>query len=187
MRCPPLPRSPLLAVLSGCLLLGSPALAQSTAKPAAPCLTQGEFTALSTYALPNVIDGASRRCAQSLPESAFLRKQGTALSARYAEKKDAAWPQAKKALFKLSASRGDPTGAMLRQLPDSSLRPIADVMVEGLVSQEIPLNDCTTVDRFVELLAPLPAANMAGLLTLLAGVGTREGKEGPGGLKLCTT
>ena len=179
--------SPLAPVLAGCLLLSSPALAQTaaTAKAPASCLTQAEFTGIVTYALPSVLEGASRRCAQALPATAYLPSKGAALATRYTAQKNASWPEARKALFKISGSRGDATVNMLRQLPDESLKPIADVMVEGLVAQEIPLEDCTTVNRFAELLAPLPAENTAGLITLLAAMGAKGDKKGPAGVTIC--
>ena len=171
-----------LSLAAAGTLLATPALAQTAAQP---CLTKGEFTALATYAMPSAIEGVTKRCAGTLGTDAYLAKNGNALTVRYAKDKNAAWPQAKAAFFKFSASKGDQTTNFMRQLPDESLRPIVDTVVEGMASQEIALKDCAAIDEFVRLLAPLPARNTAALLTLIIAFADEPDAGKLGGFTIC--
>lgn len=156
------------------------------ARAEAPCLTAAEFTSLATYSLPSVIKGVTDRCSASLPASAWLPRNGTPLASRYAAAKPAAWPGARAAFMKFAGS-GKDSGEMFRNLPDTSLQPMVDGLIEGLIGQEIPLQRCTTVDRVVRLLAPLPAENTAELIAMAAGIGSEKGGKAVNKLKLCPT
>ncbi len=160
-----------------------PGLAQAAETPApAPCVTPSEFSALAAYAMPSVIGAANKRCGPTLSETAYLPRNGTALAGRYAARKDAAWPMARKAFNKFTAADKKDTGAaMLASMPDSALREVIDVMVEGMVAQEIPLKQCATIDDYLRLLSPLPPENTAELIGLTLGLvskGKEEGKVG---------
>ena len=170
-----------MAAIAGCLAL-FPGVANA-AQPA--CLTKAEFSSLSAYALPSVISGTSKRCTQTLPASAYLPSSGQALVARYAARKSDSWPQAKTAFFKFGRSRGDKTVDMMAKMPDDSLREVVDVTIEGLVSQEIPLERCGTIDDAVRLLSPLPPENMAGLIGLIVSLAAKDTDEKPGKLSIC--
>lgn len=163
-------------------LTALPGLAQA-AEP--PCLTTNEFTSLATYGLPSVIKGVTDRCGPSLPAGAWLPRNGAPLASRYASSKPAAWPGAKAAFMKLGSNGKAETADIFRKLPDASLQPMVDGLIEGLVGQEIPLQRCTVIDRVVRLLAPLPPENTAELIALAAGLGSKNGGEKAGKLKLC--
>lgn len=164
------------------LLALVPGVAQA-AQPA--CLTPAEFTALSTYALPNMITGAASRCATVLPKDAWLPANGTQLAGRYAEGKARAWPAAKAAFLKLGAGQGPDAARMLRTMPDPSLQLIADGFIQGLVGQKLPASRCAMVDRVVRLLSPLPAESTAELIAITVGLGARTGGGKVGDLALC--
>ncbi|MEZ5692282.1 MAG: hypothetical protein R3D99_00210 [Altererythrobacter sp.] len=171
-----------ILTLAASTLLAMPGIAQA-AEPA--CLTKGEFSALAAYAMPSVIEGSTKRCSPSLGPDAYLTKNGTPLAKRYAARKDASWPQAKTAFFKFSQKKGDKSAEFMRQLPDDSLKQIVDTVLEGMTSQEIPLEDCGTIDEFARLIAPLPAQNTAELLTLLVGLTSKPGTGAMGKLAIC--
>jgi hypothetical protein len=152
----------------------------------APCLTPGEFTALSSYALPSVIDGVNQRCATQLPAEAFLRRDGAELSKRYASRKQASWSGAKAAFLKLSAGKGDGASELIRGMPDSSLQPMLDGFVSGMVAQKLPLGQCSMLDRVIRLLSPLPPENTAELIALAAGLGAKSGKAKAGDFSICS-
>jgi hypothetical protein len=69
-------------------------------------------------------------------------------------------------------------------MPDSSLREMVDVVLEGMITQEIPVGECSKIDNFVRLLAPLPPENTAELVALLVSMGTAN-KVKPGKLAVC--
>jgi hypothetical protein len=166
------------------LLLTLAPLAAQAAEP--PCLTSAEFSALSVYALPSIITGTGERCAASLPADAWLKRNGGQLAARYASGKAAAWPQAKAAFFKFSAgtANGEATN-MLKSLPDTSLQPMLDALIAGMVGQQVPPERCGAISRLVQLLSPLPPENTAELIALAAGLGAKSGRAKLGSFSLC--
>lgn len=130
------------------------------------CITKKEATALIAYALPQAINGTAKRCAPSLPADAFLRRQGPQLAARYSGQKDRYWAQARPAFMKTLGAEGTGSADMVRNLPDETVRQLADVFVEGFVSQRIAVKSCTKLDLAIDLLSPLPPENTAGLIAL---------------------
>lgn len=152
-----------------------------------PCLTPTEFSSLATYGLPSIIKGVSERCGPSLGANGWLPRNGAQLASRYGQAKPAAWPGARAAFFKFGGSGGggkDLTGAV-RNLPDNSLQPIVDGLIEGLISQQVPLERCSTIDRVISLVAPLPPQNTAELIALTAGLASKSGGSLASKLKLC--
>ena len=150
-----------------------------------PCLTSGEFTALTTYALPSVISGAAQRCATQLPADAYLKRSGADLAARYSQRKGVSWPAAKAAFLKLSAGTNAEANNVIRTLPDASMQPMLDALMTGMVSQRLPLERCVAVDRVIGLLAPLPPESTAELIALAVGLGSRAGGGKVGAISLC--
>jgi len=167
-----------LALASALAILPGVASAQQA------CLTKSEASSLFGYALPQVISGTSKRCAQVLPSDSFLRSHGTELVTRYSAQKARYWPQAKAAFLKLGSSKDAGVGQFTRNLPDESLRPLVDITVEGLISQELPLKSCDKVDLALDLLSPLPPENTAGLIALLLEVTSKADEVAPGKAKL---
>jgi len=162
------------------------ALAPGMANAAEPqCLTQSEFSMLVGYALPSVISAAEKRCTPTLAPDAFLSTSGSNLVARYATRKEASWPGAKAAFVKLSASRDDKASAIFRDMSDDTLREVLDTMLLGMVSQEIPLDDCGMIDKYLSLLAPLPPENTADLIGLTIGLVSKGKQNKVGKIAIC--
>ena len=171
---------PVAAVIALSLL---PGLARA-AEP--PCLTPAEFTSLASYVLPNIITGTSQRCAAVLPGDAWLTRNGADLASRYASTKAKSWPGAKAAFLKMGGPMGDPqTTDLIRNLPDTTLQPMIDGLVEGVVSQKLPADRCPTIERMVRLLSPLPAENTAELIALAVGLGSQAGSARVGKFSIC--
>ena len=171
-------------LISGAIMLSLAPGVANAAQP--PCLTPNEFTSLATYSLPSIITGTSQRCAATLPQDAFLKRNGAELATRYAARKPAAWPGAKAAFIKLGAGTGNAeANDLLRTLPDPTLQQLVDGMVQGLVGQRLPASRCGSVDRLVSLLAPLPPENTAELIGLAVGLGARAGETKVGNIALC--
>ena len=172
-----------LTGIATAFLIVAPGIAQAADEP--PCLTAGEFTALAGYSMPSIISGTSQRCAATLAPGAYLRKSGNELVARYAQRKPANWPGAKSAFLKVSSTTGNDAGKLLRDMPDRSLQPMLDAMIEGMVAQQIPLERCTVIDRVVRLLAPLPPENSAEVIALAVGLGARSKQAKIGKFSIC--
>lgn len=162
--------------------LPAPALA-AAAEP--PCLTAQEFTAVSTFALPGVIRGAAQRCSAVLPSAAFLRNQSESLAQRYSAGRDRAWPQAKAAFLKIGGGMDPQAANLIKAMPDENLKPFVEGAVSSMVGQQLPTERCSTVDRLVTLLAPLPAESTAEVISLAAGLGARSGQARLGKLAIC--
>jgi len=171
------------AMLASLVLAALPIAAVAAAPP---CLTPSEFTALSNYALPSVINGTTERCATVLPAGAWLKRNGAQLAERYAAGKAAAWPAAKTAFLKLASSGGgnDATGLM-KTLPDNSQQQIADAFIAGLVGQRLPAERCSVIDRLISLVAPLPRENTAELIAVMAGLAAKTGRARVGIISIC--
>ncbi|MDG2002872.1 MAG: hypothetical protein P8J20_06020 [Novosphingobium sp.] len=164
-------------IAAAAFLIVVPGIAQA-AEP--PCLTKSEFSALASFGLPSVISGANERCSPTLSSGAFLPTQGDALVETYASRKDANWPAAKSAFLKISGKTDGKANDLLKLLPDDTLQAMLDVIVEGMVSQEIPIERCGIIDDFARLFAPLPPENTAELLALVVGLAGKPKKDGSG-------
>lgn len=173
-------RRPIATILA--LVATVPSLARA-AEP--PCLSPGEFSALAEYALPSIISGTSQRCNSTLAPGAYLRRSGAQLIERYSVRKPAAWPGAKAAFLKLSSSGGPDADRMIRSLPDPSLQQMLGSLMEGLVSQQVPLDRCGAIDRLIGLLSPLPAQSTAEVIALTVGLGSKAGRTRMGPITVC--
>jgi len=169
-------------LLTAAVLAALPGVAQA-AEP--PCLTPAEFTSLAGYTLPSIISGTTQRCTASLGPKAYLPSGGKQLAARYAGQKARYWQGAKAAFLKLSSTTSADANKLLGDMPDASLQGILDAMMEGMVSQQIPVDRCTTIDRVVGLLSPLPPENTAELIALAVGLGASSDKARLGKISLC--
>lgn len=150
-----------------------------------PCLTAAEFSALSSYGLPSIIRGTAQRCAANLPAEAYLRRNGAQLAERYVEARATAWPDARAAFLKLSSGTNSEAAEVIRRLPDSSLQPLVDGLIEGMIEQRIPADRCGAIDRVVRLLSPLPPESTAELIAIAAGIGSKTGHARVGGFSIC--
>jgi hypothetical protein len=159
-----------LTALAAAFLAAAPGIA-SAAEP--PCLTLAEFTSLAGYTLPSIINGTAQRCATTLAPSAFLRTNGKDLAARYAGEMAKHWPSSKAAFLKLRSTTNADANKLFRDMSDTSLQGILDAMMEGMVSQQIPLGRCAVIDRLVGLLSPLPPQNTAELIAVAVGLGAK--------------
>ena len=164
-------------------LIALPGIAQAAE---VPCLTSTEFASLSSYALPSVIRGTAQTCAAVLPGDAFLRKGSDQLANRYDASKIASWPGAKAAFLKIGGSTNPQAADLFKIMPDETLQPMLDSLIQGMVGQQLPTDRCTAVDRLVLLLSPLPAASTAELIGLAAGLGAKGGKARIGQFSICT-
>ena len=168
--------------LAAAALVLAPAVADATEPP---CLSPGEFTALTEYALPSIITGTSQRCSTTLASGAYLQREGAKLAERYAERRPATWPGAKLAFLKLSQTTNADANNLIRSLPDASLQQMLGTLMEGMVAQQVPLDRCGTLDRLIGLLSPLSAQNTAELIALAVGLGAKKGQAKVGAISVC--
>jgi hypothetical protein len=145
-----------LAAFSALFLPGT-AVAQS----AAVCLSSPEAEALVTYALPSAIRAMTTRCASVLPATTALVQSGPIIAARYQPDADRAWPVARVAFDKVS---GLPLAGLLGE---PGAKGLIDAAFGAGLAEKVKPEDCGKVDRMINILEPLPAKNMAMLITAL--------------------
>lgn len=152
------------ALISACV-------ASSAASAAEPCLQPREAEDLVVFVLPALMEAMARKCSPLLPANATLSRSGTALSMRYRPESSAAWPSAKLAFDKISG------GDTLSFLSEDVNRAVIEQASSAAIVAEFKAKDCTMVDRFVGALSPLPARNVAQLVSLFMEIGGKEEKS----------
>ncbi len=159
MKMPPFGRVALTLAL---LLLPSNAPAQPSA-----CLSDEDANGLVMFALPTLIRGVAQQCVKSLPATASLIQAGEIAAARYQVDADAAWPIAKTAFNKA-------TGLPIADFAgEAGVRALVQQGMAGAISQEMNPQNCVTADALINILQPLPARNVAMLITTLVGAGSK--------------
>jgi hypothetical protein len=140
------------------------------------CLTAAELQAVTTWLVPDAVDGLARRCRGTLSRQSFLAVSGPALADRYRSETGSAADAARQALRRVAGESplslfGDTfTGALI---------------VEGALDR-LDTRDCATADRLVALLSPLPAANLGEVTALLAAEGLRKASNRGLPIRICS-
>ena len=160
------------------LILSALALPFNAAAQTATCLNDEEADGLVTFALPTLIRGVAQQCIKSLPATAPLVQAGSVAAARYQFDADKAWPIARTAFDKVA---GLPIASFAGE---GGVKALVQQGFANAISQEMNAEDCAIADALINILQPLPARNMAMLITTLIGAGsTRFGTQLP--FKLC--
>jgi hypothetical protein len=156
-------------------LAAIPSMAQAQA--GAACLSRAEANALFANTLPDVMEGVRNKCASALPPSAFLTTQGPSLVARYRASASGDWALARSGFVKMMGAKGQTEAKMMAAMPDQALQGLLGAAFSVVVAEDIKLKDCPQIDRFVAALSPLPAANVAEIVTgliVLGGAGNDD-------------
>ena len=148
------------AALAALALLTAPAGAQAAKPDISPVAAQ----AAARYALPQLLSGLRATCGPKLSANGYLARNGEALQARFAQGADAAWPAARVALMQLGSQDKSGMARMFGQMPDSALKPFVDATITAMVASKLKAENCPDIERGLELLAPLPPENIAGLV-----------------------
>ncbi|NQX95514.1 MAG: hypothetical protein HRT64_11470 [Erythrobacter sp.] len=152
--------------------LGFAALASAQAAQAQnACIMPEDAADTVMYLMPIAYDGMLKTCKNEFSDDSFLP---SADGRNYIEKfrtiSDETWPGTYRAVEVLMASQGGEDDGMaetLGQLDSDQLRPFADAFVGQIIAQEIKPDSCGKIDRGVELLSPLPAENVGGLVSFV--------------------
>jgi hypothetical protein len=151
------------------------------------CVTAAEAQNIMTAVIPDVLDGMMKQCAPSVPAKGFFKTSGPALVSRYRVSGDKAWPEARKAFFKMAGN--DKSMATLSALPDDMVKGLISIGISSAMADDIKPADCPKVERVVEALAPLPPENTATLIGVFMEMGANRSAEGKStkGFKICPT
>ena len=154
--------------------LGLAALVSAQAAQAQQaCIMPADAADTVMYLMPVAYDGALKSCKSEFSDDSFLPSaEGRDYIAKFKDQQDATWPGAYRAVQVLVASdsgEGDGGGMAetLGQLSPEQLRPFADAFIGQMIAEEIKPDTCGKIDRGVELLSPLPAENVGGLVSFV--------------------
>ena len=145
-----------------------------------PCVTQAELADMALYYLPPLHRTVADKCRPTLPADAYLLTGATTYVERVSAERDARWPGARRAFMKIVGTRELP-----KEVTDEALRSLSDVMLTAGLAADIKTEHCATIDEFAELLAPLPAENLAKLVALTAALAMKDEKKGRNPLMIC--
>lgn len=157
------------------LSLPSTAIAQTQST----CLTRVEAESLMTFALPSAMRALTKHCTPNLPATSALVQSGPLIAARYQPDADKAWASAKVGFDKLSGLK------LSEQLGEEAAKGLIQAGFGAGLVEQIKPQDCVQVDRFVDILQPLPAKNMAMLLTAFMELGGNKKPAGKSPFNIC--
>lgn len=156
-------------VAASMALVATAGHAAQTAQAGA-CLTLEEAQGLFISIAPDMVRSIAKTCAPALPAGAYLRARSGTLADRYALPAEAAKPAAMAAIGKLSGEK---------ILPLEMFQFVSEGVIAAVAEEKIKPQDCSKIDRALELLDPLPPANLAGLITLFVEMAGSDGKKAP--------
>lgn len=149
-------------------------MAHAAEPPARPCITRAEMQGMVAYFLPNVLAEVAAGCTPHLPPESHLRRGIAPLLQGLEQGREAAWPTARSAFFKMSGAGATPE---LARLSDRSLRPLVDEMLAEKMKIPVTAPVCGEVNDIIEALAPLDAPQTANLIaTILAAAARNDSK-----------
>jgi hypothetical protein len=139
------------------------------------CVGSADLGDTVLYAMPIAYDAVSTTCARQLKADGFIARDGGAFINNFRARQDSAWPGAFRLLKTFMAQNNAEKGksdadmtALLSALPEENLRPFVDGLVGQMIAKEIKPDSCGKIERGMELLSPLPADNLAGLMAFIA-------------------
>lgn len=164
-------------VLLAAATLSLPATAMAQAPKA--CMQPVEAEALITFALPSLVRGVTKHCAKSLPPTASLTQSGSLLASRYQVEADAAWPNARIAVDKMSGMK------MSELMGEQGARGMLEGVLEQSLAGEVKAKDCPVIDALITGLEPLPAKNISKIVVAILQVSAKPGRKDP--FNICPT
>ena len=145
-------------------LAASLALSAITIQPAlaapAQCATSAEFHAGVRFVMPVLIDGVTKKCQPTLGAGSYLVTKGPALSQRFAAQ--AGDESAVTGLVAKLDSKGD-----LKGLDAAGIKAFATIAVSKGMGDMLKPDTCTTIDKVLTQLDPLPAENTISLVEVI--------------------
>jgi hypothetical protein len=161
-------------ILSAALAVTALASAQGAAAQQA-CVQAEDLSDTITYAMPAVFGAVQAPCSAIFAENEFMTNEAGAFVDQFRSIGDAAWPgtlRLLKVFMTSGENAGDGMAEAVAQMPDDALRPLVDViltqMVEERLTTDMKVSTCSDIAEAMELLAPLPPENIAGLAAFLA-------------------
>ena len=125
------------------------------------------------FGLPALFAGFRATCSAELADDGYVARNTDRLAAKFAQGADAHWPAAKEALFTLGKDEGL-NRELLGEMPDDALKPFVTALLQQMVATDVKPAQCTDIERGLELIDPLPADNIAGLIGFMVEMAERD-------------
>jgi hypothetical protein len=135
-----------------------------------PCLTRQEVRTLIAFTAPSVIDAASRRCGPTLPADAFLRTDAPAMIERLRGESRAEAQGVTAVMEKLAGDK------LPQGLSEETMRGLIRDTLGAEISKDINPKDCSLINELTASLSPLPAANIATMVSVILELGGSDKK-----------
>jgi hypothetical protein len=160
-------------------LLIAAALLSAPAQPPLPqCLTRTDVNHLTLYAMPLMLDELAVKCRASLPANAYLLTGGRGLAQKMGTESGAHYEGAMIALQKVSGEK------MPAAIPEKTMRGLFTEMAREEFLKKLKPSECSDVNEAVELVSPLPAENLGGVVRMLLRLGAKDDPSAP---KICAS
>ena len=168
-------------ILSTALAFTALASAQAASAQQQLCVESADLSDAVTYAMPMLYDAVQTLCTNEFAASEFMMTEADGFIAQFDDLQDASWPGTLR-LIKVfmaadAAKEGkgeDPMMAAFEQMPPEALRPLVDVFVGQMITNDLAKDlkpsTCGDIAEAMELVAPLPPENIGGLAGFIARV-----------------
>lgn len=158
------------------------ALASSTQLAAAQtqspsCLTRPELRGMISYILPTVLKSTIDTCTGQLKADSYILTRAPKLLNTLESGRSAAWPMARAAFAKFGDDKDKDLGKLFASLPEESVRPLIEAVIDEKIGKQIKPSSCTDIDRIMAPLDPLPPANLIEAITETFAVAAKNDKQ----------
>ena len=136
------------------------------------CVAPEDAADAVIYAMPAAYEATVKKCGEEFAGESFLQSaDGLNFIQQFRTQQDKRWDGTSRFLkvFIAAQAEGDNQGAgeMIASMPAESLRPFVDGIMGQLIAEQIKTDSCGKIDRGAELLSPLPADNVSGLVAFI--------------------
>ena len=135
-----------------------------------PCLTRQEVRTLIAFTAPSLIEAAANKCAPTLPADAFLRTSAPAMIERLRGESRADAEGITAVVEKLAGEK------LPQGLSQETMRGLIRDMLGAEFSKDINPKDCSPINELTSSLSPLPAANIATMISVILELGGSDKK-----------
>jgi hypothetical protein len=144
------------------------------------CLTPVEAEAMMDFALPELLNSVTDKCAAELPKTSFLSTRGKQLAASYRIAAEPRWPAAKAAIAKLGGD--DDAAKIFAAMPDDSIKALMAAAMGVGLTDKLEVAQCSGINDIAASLAPLPPQDLSRLIVSILLV---AGKDDSGEFRIC--
>ena len=146
---------------------------------ASACMTQGEVHGMVAYVMPSAMGALIERCRPALKSDAAMLTRGPLLVSELQAGQSAAFPMARQAFAKFSATDSKDTSDLFLSMPESMLKPIIEQAMSQELVGKVQVKNCADIDRVFKTLQPLPSGNFVDLITQVLAIAARDDHKLP--------